>query len=126
MVRSADSQFYTILEAARILKVNPSTIWRWIAAERLPAHRVGPRAIRIKQEDLEAVLRPAKPASREAPTDRERAIFQPPSQEEIARRKALVAEILALRQQCVITPLATADLVRKSREQERRAYGRPR
>lgn len=51
---------YTVREAARLLKVSPTTIWRWIASGRLRARRVGPRKVRVSEEDLAAVIRPAR------------------------------------------------------------------
>lgn len=53
-------EFYTIPEAARLLQVSQATVWRWIQADKLPAYRVGPRRIRIKREELETVIRPAR------------------------------------------------------------------
>lgn len=44
-----------IKEAAQVAGVHPSTIRRWIDAGLLPAYRVGPRLIRIKESDLNAV-----------------------------------------------------------------------
>jgi hypothetical protein len=45
-----------------------------------------------------------------------------PTREELERRKALVAEILALREHARISPLTTADLVALARDQHTR-YG---
>jgi hypothetical protein len=56
----------------------------------------------------------------------ERVRFQKPSQEEIARRQALVQKISANREKRVIAPLTSADLVRRAREDEYSAYGKPR
>ena len=47
--------------------------------------------------------------------------FAPPTIEEIARRKALVAQILAKRKGRHIAPLTSADLVRKARNWETQA-----
>ncbi len=52
MTRATERDFYSVAQAARLLGVSPSTIWRWIDAARLPAYRVGPKNIRIKKEDL--------------------------------------------------------------------------
>lgn len=58
MIGDNGRRFYTIPEAARLLEVSPATLWRWIATRRLPAYRVGPRRIRVKREDLVALVRP--------------------------------------------------------------------
>jgi excisionase family DNA binding protein len=63
-VEVEERDYLTVREAARLLRVSSSTIWRWIEARRLPAYRVGPRAIRIKKADLESVLTPVHPESR--------------------------------------------------------------
>lgn len=77
---------------------------------------VEPRKIHIKKDDLEATIRPAQAKPEEL------TIGQPPTPAELARRQALVTQILAKRQQRVIVPLTTADLVRKTRREERRPH----
>ncbi len=54
--------FYTVPEAAEALGVSVSTIRRWIADRRLPAFRLGPKALRIRKQDVETASRPAPPA----------------------------------------------------------------
>ncbi len=54
-----DGDLLTIPEAAAALKVSPVTIARWLKQGRLPAYRMGPRAVRIRREDLMAVLTPS-------------------------------------------------------------------
>jgi excisionase family DNA binding protein len=63
MPSSGERDFYTVAEAARELEVSETTIWRWIASQRLPAYRIGPRRIRIKQRDLSTVVRPVHSGS---------------------------------------------------------------
>ncbi len=58
MAERREEEFYTVAEAARVLQVSHSTVWRWIEARKLPAYRVGHRAIRIRRRDLEEVIRP--------------------------------------------------------------------
>ena len=56
--RVAESEFYTIGEAARALQVSPSTVWRWIDKGRLNAYRVGEKKIRIEREELARAVKP--------------------------------------------------------------------
>jgi len=108
--------YYTVSEAARILDVSPSTVWRWIKAEKLPAYRVGPRTIRIKKKDLDDIVRPVH--VKEEPTKKKWVLGGIVSEEELARRRELVAKILELREQANIAPMTTAELVRESRKKE--------
>ena len=54
-----DGDLLTIPEAAAALKVSPVTIARWLKQGRLPAYRMGPRAVRIRRDDLAEVLKPS-------------------------------------------------------------------
>jgi len=53
---AAESDYYTVSQAAARLGVSRITIWRWIRDGHLPAMRLGPRTTRIKREDLERAL----------------------------------------------------------------------
>jgi excisionase family DNA binding protein len=48
----------TIAETARLLKVSVVTIKRWLRQGHLTAYRIGPRALRVRRSDLEALLSP--------------------------------------------------------------------
>ena len=48
----------TIETAADMLAVHPRTIRRYIAAGDLPAYRIGPRQIRVRMSDVDALLTP--------------------------------------------------------------------
>jgi excisionase family DNA binding protein len=120
MIRSQESDYYTVAQAAKVLDVSPSTIWRWIKAGKLPAYRVGPRNIRIKKADLPRIITPAR--RKEVSMEKHPPTFQPPTEEELAGRKRLVEQILAKSEERRIAPLTTADLVRQARAQERRSY----
>ncbi|MDP2727190.1 MAG: helix-turn-helix domain-containing protein [Dehalococcoidia bacterium] len=122
MAETDASQFYTVSSAARTLDVSPSTVWRWIEAKKLPAYRVGPKKIRIKKDDLETLIRPARAKREEANMDKERSVFEPPTQGELTKRQSLVAQILARRQERGIAPRTTSELVRKVRDQEKKSY----
>jgi excisionase family DNA binding protein len=52
------SDLCTVAEAAERLGVSASTVWRWIDAGKLPALRVGPKAIRIRNRDVDGATRP--------------------------------------------------------------------
>ena len=56
----AAHEMCTVKEAASILGVSPSTVWRWVDSRRLDAIRVGPRAIRIRRRDVEAAIQPLR------------------------------------------------------------------
>ena len=45
-------------EAARLLKVSQSSVWRWIRRGQLKAYRAGQRGVRLKLADVEAALSP--------------------------------------------------------------------
>lgn len=116
--------YYSVADAARVLGVSSSSIWRWIESGRLPAARVGPKSIRISREALQAVVTPARAPWEEVHTTSEEPIrSQAPSPEEVARRQAVVKQILTKRDQRVIAPLTSADLVHRVRRQEGRAHG---
>ena len=59
-IETEERDYYTVPEAARLLRVSRSTVWRWIEAGRLRAYRVGPRNVRIKKEDLEEAVTPVR------------------------------------------------------------------
>ena len=117
-----ERDYYTVAQAAKLLDVSPATVWRWIANEKLPAYRVGPRTIRIRKQDMEGVITPAR--RKEVPMKSERMPFTHPSAEELARRQALVETILERSQARSIAPMTTAELVRQARNEEVRSYGR--
>ena len=48
----------SVQEAAHHYTVSQRTVRRWIADGRLTAVRVGPRLIRVRLDDLDAMVRP--------------------------------------------------------------------
>lgn len=62
MAPVAEGEMWTIAEAAKRLKMSQVTISRWIKEGRLPACHVGPRAVRIRREDLERLIQPIRNA----------------------------------------------------------------
>ena len=112
--------YVTVAEAAKELDVSPSTVWRWIEARQLPAHRVGTRKIRIKKDDLASVVRPL--VDEVGATQSAEDLFARPSDEELARRREVVTRILANQEGRSIAPLTTADLIHQVREEREERY----
>lgn len=54
----ADSAWMTTPDVADHLQVTDRTVRRMIAAGELPAYRLGPRLLRVKRSDVDALLRP--------------------------------------------------------------------
>ncbi len=122
MVAAPEKDYYTVAEAAAKLDVSPSTIWRWIATNRLPAYRVGARNIRINKDDLLKVVVPARPNEPEETLPVGGYVFVPPSEVELAQRRAVVQRILENQKGRSIAPLTTADLIRQVREEREERY----
>ncbi|MBI2863436.1 MAG: helix-turn-helix domain-containing protein [Chloroflexi bacterium] len=51
-------EYVTVAEAAALLKVSQSTIWRWINNNEIPSYRAGQRGIRLKRAELSRLIRP--------------------------------------------------------------------
>lgn len=47
-----EKEYYTLGQAARELQHSPVTVWRWIRAGKLEAHRIG-REVLIEREVVE-------------------------------------------------------------------------
>src|SRR5438552_14657932 len=57
---SAPMELLTIQETARMLKVHPMTIRRYVADGRLPAVRVG-KGVRVRKEAVDLLVTPVQP-----------------------------------------------------------------
>ncbi|MGI8549861.1 MAG: helix-turn-helix domain-containing protein [Dehalococcoidia bacterium] len=118
----------TVQETAGMLKINPETVRRHIAAGRLPAVRIG-RRVRTYKEDVEALATPitpretAKQPPMEMPIRPEDYVFVPPSPEELVQRQALIETIIANAMKRGISSISSADLIHEAREQELEKYG---
>ncbi|MDQ3044778.1 MAG: helix-turn-helix domain-containing protein [Chloroflexota bacterium] len=67
---SYDTNLLTMAEAAERLKVSRVTIQRWIKQGRLRSYKVGPRAVRIRADDLANLLQvTSTPVSRQPLAD---------------------------------------------------------
>lgn len=55
---SRATAYISLQQAAEQLGVSDKTIRNWIATGRLTGYRAGPRMLRVRQEELEAIMRP--------------------------------------------------------------------
>jgi excisionase family DNA binding protein len=57
------SDYMTVSEVAEMLRVCRMSVYRWVNDGSLPAHRMGPKLVRIKREAVEAFME-AQPAAK--------------------------------------------------------------
>jgi len=117
---SSEFELLTIAEAAKLLKVSPVTLHRWIKQGRLPAYRVGPRKVRIKRSDLTKAFTPT--AQKEVSAVPESITIRPLTDAEVREGLAALKESEALlqrlRERRQGQPLAPSwPLIRKEREE---------
>ena len=125
MATNQDTDFLTVAEAAKLLKVSTLTLHRWLKAGRLPAYHVGPKAVRIRRGDLAAVLTPAyrqevTPMTEAHPTPIQ-VTLRPLSENEVAQALAALKHAQAHRAAMIASrsgqPLAESwPLIREERE----------
>ena len=65
------TEWLSIGEAVRQLKVGRTTLHRWVKQGRLTTYRVGPKAVRIRRADLERLITPVVDAGAEVATMKE-------------------------------------------------------
>lgn len=54
LIQEIEDRYYTLGQAAEELQRNPATLWRWIKAGKLEAHRIG-REVLIEKTAVEAL-----------------------------------------------------------------------
>jgi excisionase family DNA binding protein len=128
---SALSEDYvTVDEAARLLKVAPSTIRRWIREGDLPAYRIGRRRVALRQSDLATLIKPARAAGsyQGDPEGDERIDIPPLTSEEkeqalaaLERARERSRRILSERGETVFTPPSWV-LLNESRDERTRQH----
>ena len=112
----------TVSEVAQRLRLHEMTVRRHIRSGQLPAVRVG-RRIRVREEDLAEFVRPQGVEGAMTPEQLRDKIFAPPSSEELARRRDVLAEMDRLREEIGPIGISTATLVRVARRQDEVVYG---
>jgi excisionase family DNA binding protein len=126
---AAPARYYTVSQAAQALQVHRTTVTRWIKDGRLPAYRVGPKAVRIKESDLQRVITSANDPGKEATGMQERESVdhtavrdlpvKPLTEEEKERALATIARINEFRERLrreVGTFPPSEDIIREERE----------
>lgn len=121
MTTSRERDYYTVAEAAKILNVSHSTVWRWIKAGKLPAYRAGGRNLRVRPTDLESLKEP-EPGDPEwehlSIAERRKILLRPLSEEEAREQQKLYEEAVKDRERYSIAPMTTDKLIRLSRDRE--------
>jgi excisionase family DNA binding protein len=124
-------RYYTVAQAARKLQVHRTTILRWIDTGKLRAYRVGPKAVRIMECDLDAVITPARKEKRKGVTRMTEQVqdttqTRPPkwplTHEEITRGLEALKRLRAFREEIAArldgrTFPASEELIREEREE---------
>jgi excisionase family DNA binding protein len=54
--QSSSLKFYTVTEVAAVLDVSTASVYGWIKDKSLPAIRLGPKLLRIREQDLQAFI----------------------------------------------------------------------
>lgn len=121
MGATAERDYYTVAQAAKVLNVSHSTVWRWIRAGKLPAYRIGSRNLRIRQQDIKN-LREFEPDDQEWESlsfaERRALLLRPLSDEEARDQQELYERVTKNREQYSIAPMTSDELVRRSREKD--------
>jgi len=124
MVATTESEWLTTAEAAKTLKVSPLTVSRWIKQGRLPASRVGPRAVRIRREDLTRVMTPiVEPVGTMAEATSTGMSADSPISEELKARRLAALEVMRINSDAILArrggvPFeSSADLIREGRDE---------
>lgn len=104
-----EERLVSVPEAAKRLGVSPSTVWRWIDAQRLPAVRIGMRKIRIRDTDVQAMIAPARPRDEVSSQTIQSDPAGRPSAEELARRQQLYDELMEIRRTLSTLPMTATE-----------------
>ena len=114
-----ETTYCTVAEAARLLRVSAPTVWRWVDSGRLPAYRIGGRAIRIRRSDLSQVVRPARRGLTKGLIMERQVIYsgdQTIAADELVKRlRATQGRLLARRSGKRLAP--SEEIIRRAREE---------
>jgi excisionase family DNA binding protein len=51
-----EQEFLTAKEVSRLLKIHPSTIYKWVKRDAFPFFRVGEKCVRFRKADIESFI----------------------------------------------------------------------
>ena len=51
-----ETSLYTVREAAKLLTLKESTVYRWIFDKKIHPRKIGTRAVRIPQAEIDRIL----------------------------------------------------------------------
>lgn len=106
-------ELLSVEEVAKLFHLHEMTVRRYIKHGDLKAVRVGGR-IRVRREEVDHFMRPLKQENYVS-------IAEPPSSEEIARRRELFDQVMRLRQKIGPIGITAGELVRQARSEEQTA-----
>ena len=92
----------SVRDAAKLLRVSESTVWRWINQDVLPAYRVGYKRVWLRRSELELLVAPARTKGGQMAQSKRMQLFPMAPErrrigDAIAKARALQAELLAKR-----------------------------
>ncbi|HEY7034990.1 MAG TPA: helix-turn-helix domain-containing protein [Thermomicrobiales bacterium] len=130
MSATSDLDLLTMREVAALLKVSEVTVARWLKQGRLPAYRVGPRAVRVRRVDVDNLIEPREVASQDEHPDAEddwkaRAL-RPLTKEEQERGLQAMRQAFALSDEVIARrggkpfSVSSTEIIRREREKRTR------
>jgi excisionase family DNA binding protein len=90
-------------EAARLLRISESTVWRWINQDVVPSYRVGRKRVWLRRSELEKLVKPAGKKAKDDMAKRDSLYLVPmaPNRtrdpDAVAKARAFQAKLLANR-----------------------------
>lgn len=90
-------------DAARLLRISESTVWRWINQDIVPSYRVGRKRVWLRRSELEKLIKPARKKAGDEMAKRESlnlvpmAPYRAPDPDAVRKARAFQARLVAKR-----------------------------
>jgi excisionase family DNA binding protein len=130
MSATPELDLLTMREVAELLRVSEVTVARWLKQGRLPAYRVGPRAVRVRRVDVERLMEPLDPAEQTeqpaAEDDWKERALRPLTEDEKERGLRAMREAFTLSDEIVARrggkpfSVSSTEIIRREREKRTR------